>query len=434
MKPAIVIPSYWSSGERLGEAGSVACYDHATPIDSEQPQLAECLKSLEQVAGLGTVVVLVVSSPDVEERAVRRVADIVASSKLPDVVIVDSFKAAGLRDQYAHLLPAELSSGVGLVGYGAIRNLGLLCCCALGCDVAVFLDDDEIVLDPEFLAQAVYGMGAQPRNGTPVVAKSGYFLDHRNSALADRRRVRFYDRHWSKRLEFNEWMTQALAGPRISRSNTVCGGCFAVHAEAFTRVSFDAWITRGEDTDYLIDLRAYGLDVWFDNKWRVRHNPPRIADRAFRFEQDVYRWVYTRRKIEVLNTNIDLHKILPEQFMPYPGPWIGPELPVRIRKTVHLRSLFSPERRAYAKIRRTWRKDSTAYAEQNCGNYMRFQASWPQITAVAWQNEAMERMLRAEGMLNEAVASHVRAARYGAPQPPVDGEGWGSSDPAQAQE
>ena len=146
--------------------------------------------------------------------------------------------------------------------------------------------------------------------------------------------MHFYDRHWSKRLEFNEWMTQALAGPRISRSNTVCGGCFAVHAEAFTRVAFDAWITRGEDTDYLIDLRAYGLDVWF----------------------------------EVLNSNIDLHKILPEQFMPYPGPWIGPELETRIRKTVNLRSIFSPERRAYMQIRRTWRKDASAYAEQNTTN------------------------------------------------------------------
>ena len=130
MNPAIVIPSYWSNEERLGESGSVACYDHATPIDTPAPQLADCLKSLEQVAGLGSVIILVVASPDVEERAVHRVSDIAAASGLPDVVIVDSFKAAGLRDQYAHMLPAELSGAIGLVGYGAVRNLGLLACCA----------------------------------------------------------------------------------------------------------------------------------------------------------------------------------------------------------------------------------------------------------------------------------------------------------------
>ena len=151
--------------------------------------------------------------------------------------------------------------------------------------------------------------------------------------------------------------------------------------------------------------------MWFDNKWRVRHNPPRLSDRAFRFEQDVYRWIYTRRKIEVLNSNIDLHKILPEQFMPYPGPWIGPELEARIRKTVNLRSIFSPERHAYMQIRRTWRKDASAYAEQNCTNYMRFQTHWAEIAALAWQNEAMACMLRGQGMLNPTVAAHVAQAR-----------------------
>ena len=411
MKPAIVIPTYWSVDDRLGEPGSVACYDHATPVDAPNPQIGDCFKSLAQVAGLGTVIVLVVASPQVEERAVRRVAELARESGLEDVVIVDSFKAAGMRDQYEHLLPPDLGEPIGLVGYGAVRNLGLLSCCALGCDVAVFVDDDEVVLEQDFLAQAVYGLGAQPRTGTPVAVKSGYFLDHRNSALADRRKVRFCDRHWSKRLEFNEWMTQALAGPRISRSNTVCGGCFAVHAEAFTRVAFDPWITRGEDTDYLINLRSYGIDVWFDNKWRVRHNPPRIADTAFRFEQDVYRWVYTRRKIEVMNSNIDLHKILPDQFMPYPGPWLGPELPARIRKTARLRSLFTSEHAAYGKICRTWRRDAVAYAEQNCTNYLRFQACWSEIASLAWTNEAMQAMLRAEGMLNDAVAAHVAQSR-----------------------
>ena len=138
---------------------------------------------------------------------------------------------------------------------------------------------------------------------------------------------------------------------------------------------------------------------------------PRLSDRAFRFEQDVYRWIYTRRKIEVLNSNIDLHKILPEQFMPYPGPWIGPELETRIRKTVNLRSIFSPERHAYMQIRRTWRKDASAYAEQNCTNYMRFQTHWAEIAALAWQNEAMACMLRGQGMLNPTVAAHVAQAR-----------------------
>lgn len=428
MNPAIVIPTYWSHSERFGQPGGTACYDHAIPIDAERPQLEDCIASLEQVAGLGTVIVLVVAPPTVEERAVHRVHDICVRHNLPDAVIVDSFKVLGITDMFQDEIPASGGEPVGLRGYGAIRNMGLIACCALGCDVAVFLDDDEVVLDPDFLTNAVYGIGAQPRQGMPVVAKSGYFLDRRNSALADRRKRKRYDKHWAKRAEFNEWMTQALAGPRISRSNVLCGGCFAVHAEAFTRVAFDPWITRGEDLDYLFNLKLYGIDVWFDNRWRVRHTPPRIKDTAFRFLQDVYRWTYERRKIEVCNGNIDLHKIVPEQLMPYPGPWIGPELPARIRKTALLRALMTHEKGAYFKVYRKGRKDAVTYAEENCAKYMHFQEHWPAIAGRAWQNEPMYRLLRGEGMLNAAVASRMAERNRGA-EVPVMPSDTGMDDP-----
>lgn len=407
MNPAIVIPTYWSSSDHLGNPGGVQCYDHATPVESEHPQLDLCLASLKQVLGLKTVIILVTAPPAVEERAVRRVKELADKHELPDVVIVDSFKSMVINQKIAGELPPDIGEPISLRGYGAIRNMGLLACCALGCDVAVFIDDDETVLDENFLVNAVYGFGQVSRQGLPIVAKSGYFLDRRNSALADRRNVKFYDKHWAKRAEFNQWMTQALAGPRISRSNVVCGGCFAVHAEAFTRVSFDSWITRGEDLDYLINMRLYGMDVWFDNRWRVRHTPPRIKDTAGRFLQDVYRWVYERRKIEICNSNIDLHKLTPEALMPYPGPWIGPDLPQRVKKTAFWRSLMTPEHAAYRRIHKTWRKDATAYAEQHCTKYLEFQSCWPVIANGCWMDEEIQHVLRGAGMLSPAVAERM---------------------------
>ena len=268
------------------------------------------------------------------------------------------------------------------------------------------------MLDEDFLTSAVYGFGAKDRQGMPIVAKSGYFLDRRNSALADRRNIKFYDKYWAKRAEFNNWMTQALAGPRISRSNVVCGGCFAVHAEAYTRVAFDPWITRGEDLDYLIDLRMYGMDVWFDNKWRVRHVPPKVKDTAFRFMQDVYRWTYERRKIEVCNTNIDLQQIHPAQLMPYPGPWIGPDLPARVKKTAFWRALLTSEHGAYLKVYRSGRKEATEYAEANRSKYLEFQAYWNGVATSSWLDEEMASILRGAGMLDADIASRM-AARAG---------------------
>ena len=53
-----------------------------------------------------------------------------------------------------------------LSGYGAIRNLGLLVANVLGFDAVVFLDDDEVVDDPEFLTKAMYGLAGR-RAGSP---------------------------------------------------------------------------------------------------------------------------------------------------------------------------------------------------------------------------------------------------------------------------
>ena len=75
-------------------------------------------------------------------------------------------------------------------------------------------------------------------------------------------------------------MTKAMRGPRLSRSNHVCGGCLALHKEAFKRLSFDPWIARGEDLDYMLDLRMYGSDIWLDNQWSLRHLPPETRKRG----------------------------------------------------------------------------------------------------------------------------------------------------------
>ena len=63
----------------------------------------------------------------------------------------------------------------------------------------------------------------------------------------------------------------------------MCGGCLALHKEAFKSLSFDPWIARGEDLDYMLDLRMYGSDIWFDNQWSLRHLPPETESEGTRF-------------------------------------------------------------------------------------------------------------------------------------------------------
>ena len=302
-------------------------------------------------------------------------------------------EASHIADRVAELAPNVIGEPISLRGYGAIRNMGLAVAAIFGHDTVVFLDDDEMVLGPDFMDKALYALGQQNRQGVPILAKSGYFYDRAGSPMADATQAGPTTRWWTKRLEFNSWMKRALAGTRISRSNYVCGGCLSLHARAYMHVAFDPWITRGEDLDYLFNMRLWGFEMWFDNQWVVRHLPPVVTQRAPRFMQDVYRWYYERAKIAYANRQHDLNPVTPESLMPYPGPWISKQLDDRVRKTAAARAMLTAEKFAYLKILKDGIPEAESYARANASNYVRLQSFWPAIMNGLWNDIDMQAML-----------------------------------------
>ena len=392
MKPVVIIPSYWADTIREIEESKPGSYDHATDIKGTA-ELDDCLKSLQQVAGLEQVIILLVALPGVEEEARARVEEICARYPSVPSLIVDSRFSRILSERLSGYLDQVDGEAIALRGYGAIKNLGLCVASILGHDLVIFLDDDEIVLSEEFLIDAVYGLGQVTVEGDPVVAKSGYYYDSRNSPYAQLRHAKWYNKRWSKREEFNAWMNEAQSGPRISRSNILCGGCFALHAEAYTNVAFDPWITRGEDLDYLINLRLYGYEVWFDNMWAVKHMPPRHRSSAPRFMQNVYRWIYEYEKLEYANIQIDLNQVTAQSLMPYPGPWVSDDLKSRITQTALMRSIGTSEKKAYFDIYTKGIKRATEYAEANTSKYVEFQKIWPDLVKELWGDVELSQAL-----------------------------------------
>ena len=174
-------------------------------------------------------------------------------------------------------------------------------------------------------------------------------------------------------------MERALSGTRISRSNYVCGGCFAIHARAFKRVAFDPYITRGEDLDYLFNMRLSGMDVWFDNAWVVKHLPPHQVEESPRFMQNVYRWYYERAKLASASRRPEITSVTAASLMPYPGPWISSGLDERVRKTALVRMLFTREHRGYWHIYRHGIAEARDYAARHEDDYLRFVSFWPSI-------------------------------------------------------
>lgn len=384
MNPVIVIPTYWAA-----DPSQVGAYDHAAALDEPLPELARCLDSLDDVRGIIRTIILLVAPASAEASARARVNAIVRDHPYLKPLVIGSSEARLITARAEKLCPAIKGELISLRGYGAIRNLGLAAAAVFGHDVVVFMDDDEVALSSDFLVEAVYGLGMQTRQDLHVYAKTGHFIDANDSHLASSGNIKLWERWWSKRKEFNEWMEKALSGTRIRRSNYVCGGCMALHAKAFSKVPFDPWVTRGEDLDYLFNLRLIGFEMWFDSAWFVRHLPPLTADEPKRFLQDVYRWIYERSKLSSCAKNPALRQVTPDSLMPYPGRWLSSELDERIQRTALVRTLFGPNRRANFRIWRTGKREASEYAERTCANYAATLNYWPDVINGLWDSKEL---------------------------------------------
>lgn len=382
MNPCIIIPTYVGSKRYKPSIDVIATYDHVTPL-THQGELPRCLESLITMGVNCTVFVLVVAEQGVEPAASKKTADILASfSDRLDVRLVDYEVLDRLNLRVDALGIGAIKEGVGLTGYGAVRNLGLLIAAAGNFTECIFLDDDETVDDPEFLDKAIYGLGKLTKNGVPVLVKSGYWLD-KNGNWKSMQKKAWYNRFWRQGELFNAWITKAMSGARLSRSNGLYGGLCAIHREAFIRVSFDPWIPRGEDLDYLLNIRMYGGDVWFDNKWYVRHMPPPSRNESQRFRQDIYRWIYEHRKLEYSKSQIDLIQIAPHSLDPYPGPFLEHSIGRRVFLTALLRVVGrANDRKGYFRAALSAQREAKAYAESFCDRYFEFQLGWPQVVSV----------------------------------------------------
>lgn len=407
MNPVVIIPTFHVMRRHRSGGNAISTYDHPTPI-GEPGELGRCLESLEKVQGLGLIIVLVVAEPGIEKDAVEKVHAIVDDFPSLNVMVVGAVEMNIIRQRMEQLKIGKLNREIGLHGYGATRNVGLLLAAILGFDAVVFLDDDEVVDDAHFLQTAMYGLGKLTKKGIPILAKTGYYLNSKDSYLSSWENA-WYNRFWQQGSAFNEWISKALAGPRLSRSNHVCGGCLAIHREAFKRLAFDPWITRGEDLDYMLNLRMYGSDIWFDNHWVLHHLPPRSSSEGDRFRQDIFRWIYEYRKLEYSRALIDLQQVKPKSLEPYPGPFLEPGLSRRIRITAWLRSFVSTDKKAYRRAAKAVQKEAKVYAERNCAKYFAFQYTWPEAVARLENDQVLSQALVKSGL-------HT-AARLAAPAP-----------------
>jgi hypothetical protein len=201
---------------------------------------------------------------------------------------------------------------------------------------------------------------------------------------------------WRQSDAYNEALAIVDAPPRLRRTTVAFGGCLALHKLMYANVSFDPWITRGEDTDYIINARMHGAEVFLDGEWKVTHQPPERPSAAIALRQDVYRFIYEHRKLEFAKSQVDLRQVTFESMRPYPGDFIGGAVAWRAAITALLHALGGKESGSYMKVARAALKDASDYARKHCDDYFAFQRRWPLLMERVWEDVALKPLFTGE--------------------------------------
>jgi hypothetical protein len=395
LAPCVVIPTFWARRRGRFTDRLINVYDHPTPVDQDGP-LPDCLRSLQRVDGLGRVVVLVAATDaSVEHEAEDRVHSILAEFPDIDWLVFGPAEIGSLHRRLEQLEFSDMVPGVSLTGYGAVRNVGLIVAATLGCDSVVFVDDDEVITDRNFLTRAVEGLGTTSPEGKPVLAKTGFYVDKSGSPKVPEN-GHWADAFWRVSAEFNRATAMIEKAPRLKVSPLAFGGCLALHRDMYANVSFDPWVLRGEDVDYVINARMHGGDVFLDNEWSVVHTPPSPQSEAIALRQDVYRFIYEHRKLEFAKSQVDLRQVTPASLRPYPGDLVGAGVTWRAFMTAVLHALTGREFGEFVAVARAALSDASRYARRNCDNYFAFQRRWPLMMDRLWEDVALGSLFSGE--------------------------------------
>ena len=106
--------------------------------------------------------------------------------------------------------------------------------------------------------------------------------------------------------------------------------------------------------------------------------------------QDIYRWSYEYRKLEVLNARRDLRTITSESLMPYPAPWLCEEVRGRVLKTTLRRLVAGPDRLSYLRILLKGLRDADKFARENASRYLSFSMTWPGVMSAIWDDRYLQ--------------------------------------------
>jgi hypothetical protein len=387
MNILIVIPTYWTWPDHRASGPVGTFYDHPTPVDGEST-LSRLLQSLTALEGseFGVLILTAAVHPHLEEATASVVEGLIAPFRsFYPIAQATEADAALIRRRHP-----RLAAHVQMRGYAGVRNLQLLLSHALGADLVIALDDDEVV-KPDYLRVATEWVGREVE-GKIVLGLAGFYLDAGGEVMVSEGPPTG-NIYLDKPAIMNEGTRALQAAPdRLVPTPVVFGGNMVFHRDLFTQVGFDPGITRGEDIDYLINARLAGFSFWLDKELVITHLPPHQYNLSpyVKMAEDVRRFIYEQEKLR-LALKHNAFPLTPVDLTPYPGRFLNDDAMNQARAA--LETIATPElEQAYGTPSQIITQ-AQAHARQIAPNYFDFAQSWPRLMdAVAGDDVLYDRL------------------------------------------
>ena len=325
----VAIPTYWTYPG--GEGPEEIVFDHPTPLDTPGT-LRRTLESLIPLAARGVEVgvVAAATAPSLEAAVARRVREVMESPPLPYPVRLFAAPHLSILQDFCRTRGrAEWLPLLSLAGYSQIRNITLILANICGARALLSLDDDEVIADPDFLTKVEEDLEFLSREH-PVFGLAGIYRNQDGGVLLPEPAAPWAG-YWPKMRWLNAALKElVLAGPRLKPTCLGFGGNLAVPAALGRFLPFDPAITRGEDTDYLLNARIFEIPFFLDNTLSIIHLPPDKPHPTWlRLRQDLARFCYTRLKLRQQEPGPGRAVVTAEELKPYPGNFLTDDLPER---------------------------------------------------------------------------------------------------------
>jgi len=385
----IVVPTYWifSNKKEIVHKG-YELYDHPTELSRYQT-LSRLLKSIKKVdfGSYNIKIAILVASPRGIGKYGENIKGMAKEMKgVADVFVIFERDLLDIRAKLEKYPSVE--KHLTLREYSNVRNAALMVAGILDQDAILFLDDDVVIADNEYLlkiAKAVESKGRDVGAGVYVDVKGDYGLGEQ---------MPWWKQFWNK----NRSMNKVLGCPTNTIDTIMLGGNSIITKKTFQKVPFDPWIMRGEDIDYAFNGSYFGFNVCMDNDIKVVHLPPTASNILLsaywsKLRSDVFRFRYKREKLKTMGVDI---ATIPE----YPRVFLGHSMVPRAILTAFFLAIDSLVRRDFESAKENFINikkfiwDVGRYAKKHKCDYLKFQKEWESALADIGGDKGLQEIIQ----------------------------------------